>query len=575
VGNINLSGLESPSHITEDRKMSYAHTGAEEGLLWLTIGDTLKETVAKYPENDAIVALSRNERYSYKRFYEMCCQTAKAFMKLGIAKGDKVAIWATNYPEWTITQFATAMIGAILVPVNPAFREYELEYVLKDSESQTLILIPNFKTSNYLEMFYSLCPEAKESGYGGIKSSKLPNLRNVILLNDEVQPGMLLWKELLKSGDEVSDKELEKRALSPEPDDVIMIQYTSGTTGFPKGASLTHHNIVNNGLFIGRNMNFTSKDRVCIPVPFYHCFGTVLSNMVCVVYGATMVLPGEYFEPLATLRAVEQERCTALYGVPTMYIAELDHPDFKNFDLSSLRTGIMAGSSCPVELMRKVIDLMGMREITICYGLTECSPVINQTKTDDPLDLRVETVGAPLPYTEIKIIDPSTGKTVPIGVQGEICCRGYSVMRGYYKKSAETAEAIDEKGWLHTGDLGVMDENGYCRITGRIKEMIIRGGENIYPREIEEVLHTHPMVKDVYVFGVPDRKYGEEIAAWIQLKEGDTAMPEEFQEFCVGKISHQKVPRYIKFVDSFPMTVTGKIQKFVMRETAIEDWVLE
>ncbi len=557
------------------KNLSYAHTGSEKQLLWKTIGDVIKETAVKYPENDAVIAVWSKKRYTYRQVYDLCIRAAKGFLALGVTKGDRVAIWATNYPEWVITQIATAMVGAILIPVNPAFREHELEYTLKDSESQTLILIERFKTSDYLTMFYNVCPEAKESKAGELKSAKLPHLKNVIVLSEEPHPGMITWKTLLECGERISDTELEERADELDPDDIINIQYTSGTTGFPKGASLTHFNIVNNAYIVGDNMKFTSADRLCIPVPFYHCFGMVLSNMVCIIYGAAIILPAEYFDPAETLKAVEKEGCTAIHGVPIMFITELDHLKTLQVDLSTLRTGIMAGAPCPVEIMKKVMNVMGASEITIAYGLTEASPVTNQTTIDDPLELRVETVGPPIAHTEIKIVDTETGKVQPLGVPGELCCRGFQVMKGYYNKPTETAETIDGSNWLHTGDLATMDGNGYCRITSRIKEMIIRGGENIYPREIEEFLLTHPQVADAYVVGVPDKKYGEEIAAWIRLRKGADTTPEEIRDFCVGKISHQKIPKYIKFVDSYPMTVTGKIKKFKMREMTMEELGLE
>lgn len=566
---------QSRNTTTRKKSLSYAHTGSEKELLWMTIGDVIKETAEQYPGNDALVAVWLDQRYTYKEFYHLCCETAKGFIKLGITKGDRVAIWATNCPEWVVTQVATAMIGAILIPINPAFREHELEYTLQDSESQTLILTEKFKTSDYLTMFYNVCPEAKVSTPGDIQSEKLPYLKNVIVLNEQGHAGMITWKDLLDKDKTISDAELKKREALLDPDDIINIQYTSGTTGFPKGASLTHFNIVNNAYFVGENMKFTFKDRLCIPVPFYHCFGMVLSNMVCLVYGAAMVLPAEYFSPVETLKAVETERCTALHGVPTMFITELDHPEFSHFDLSSLRTGIMAGAPCPIEIMKKVINSMGASEITIAYGLTEASPVTNQTHIDDSLKQRVETVGPPLQHTEVKVVDAETGRVQPVGKLGELCCRGFQVMREYHDKPEETAETIDEGHWLHTGDLAIMDQNGYCRIVSRIKDMIIRGGENIYPREIEEFLLTHPQVEDAYVVGVPDRKYGEEIAAWIKLKEDAVVTPEEIREYCKGKISHQKIPRYIKLVDSFPMTVTGKIKKFKIRELAAEELGLD
>jgi fatty-acyl-CoA synthase len=551
------------------RPLSYAHTGSQKELLWKTIGEIITETTQLYPDNDAVVAVWQDKRLTYREFYKMCCKTAKGFLNLGVSKGDHVAIWATNCIEWVITQVATAMIGAVLIPINPAFREHELEYTLKDSRSQTLILIEKFRTSDYITMFYNVCPEALKSDPGNIVSQKLPQLKNVIILSEKDFAGIFTWNNFLKS--DISDEDLEKRMSSLDPDDVINIQYTSGTTGFPKGASLTHFNIINNAYFVGSNMEFTHKDRLCIPVPFYHCFGMVLSNMVCMIYGAAMVLPSEYFDPGKTLRAIEKEKCTAVHGVPTMFITELDHPEFNTTTLTSLRTGIMAGAPCPIEIMRRVIDVMGVREITICYGLTEASPVTNQTKIDDSLELRVETVGPPIEHTEIKIVDTETGKVLPVGMPGELCCRGFQVMRGYYNNPEETDKTIDENHWLHTGDMAVMDVHGYCRITSRIKDMIIRGGENIYPREIEEFLYTHPSVKEVYVFGVPDKKYGEEIAAWIRLKENVSSTPDEIRDYCTGRIAHQKIPKYIKFVEEFPMTVTGKIRKFKMREMAVEE----
>ncbi len=556
-------------------KKSYAFTASETGLLYYTIGEHLEQTVAKYPETEALVATWRNERYTYREFHDICRRAAKGFMKLGVAKGDRVAIWATNYPEWVITQFATAMIGAILVTVNPAYRSHELEYCLRDSQSRMLLLIGSYKTSDYLSMFYQVCPETKNAKAGTIESKKFPYLKNAIFLGKEAHEGMYNWEDLLEMGDCVTDEDLKKREESLDPDDVINIQYTSGTTGLPKGASLTHRGILNNGFCVAEHMKFTSLDRLCIPVPFYHCFGMVLSNLACVTHGATMVIPSEYFEPLAVLEALEQEHCTALNGVPTMFIAELEHPEFSRFNVTSLRTGIMAGSPCPMQVMKRVVDEMHAHEITICYGLTECSPVTNQTVTDDSLELRCGTVGRPLPHVEVKIVDPETGKTVPTGQSGEFCVRGYLVMRGYYNKPEETAGVIDEAGWLHTGDLAEMDENGYCKIVGRIKDMIIRGGENVYPREIEEFLYTNPKIKDVQVIGVPDSKFGEQIAAWIQLKEGQSATPEEIENFCKGIIDHYKVPKYIKFVDDFPTTVTGKIQKYKMREITIKELALE
>jgi len=557
--------------MTAQQPLSYQYTGSTQPLLWATIGDRLKLAAQQFPDNEALVAVWRDERYTYEHFYKICRRAAKGLIDLGVQKGDRVGIWATNYTEWVITQFSTAMIGAVLVTINPALREHELEYVLRDSECQTLILIERFKSSEYLQMFYNVFPEAKEQMPGKLHSYKFPELKNVIVLSPEGKPGMYTANDVLKMGVEVDDEVLSKRESELDPDDVINIQYTSGTTGFPKGATLTHFNIVNNAYFVGQNMRFSEKDRLCIPVPFYHCFGMVLSNMLCVNYGATMVLPGEFFKPDEAMKAVSDEKCTALNGVPTMFIAQLEHPDFDKYDFSNLRTGIMAGAPCPIEVMNEVRERMNITDITIAYGLTEASPVTNQTKYDDPVELRVETVGIPLHHTEMKIIDPDTQAVLPRLEPGEICIRGFQVMRHYHNKPAETEAAIEKSGWLHTGDIGTMDDKGYVRITGRIKDMIIRGGENIYPREIEEYLYTNDGIMDVQVFGVPDEKYGEEIAAWIQLKEGVGLTAEDVQAFCKGKIAHQKIPKYIKFVTEYPMTVTGKIQKFRMRELYTEE----
>ncbi len=555
--------------------ISYAFEGSTKKLIPKTIGDMFDEIAQTYSNNDCIVSMHQGIRMSYKEFKEETDRVARGLMALGIKKGDRVGIWSTNNVEWVLVQFATAKIGAILVNINPAYRTTELEYAMKQSELNTLILIESFKSSDYIKMVYEVEPSIMESRPGEINSDKLPNLRNVICLSDKDHPGMFKWKDLLSLASKVDMSELVNAQKELEFDDAINIQYTSGTTGFPKGVTLSHFNILNNGYFIGERMKFTDKDRLCIPVPFYHCFGMVLANLACVTHGATMVLPSEYFDAKAVLKTVEKERCTALHGVPTMFIAELEHPDFKKYDLTSLRTGIMAGSPCPIEVMKRVNNEMHMGEITIAYGLTEASPVITMTLADDTLEHRTETVGTPLPFVEVKIIDPQTGKIVPVGKQGELCTRGYHVMKYYYNNPGATREAIDENGWLHSGDLATMDEDGYFKITGRIKDMIIRGGENIYPREIEEFLYTHPKIADVQVIGVPDRKYGEEVCAWIKLKEGESATAEEIIEFCKGKIAHYKVPRYIKFVDSFPMTITGKIRKVEMREISTKELGLE
>jgi fatty-acyl-CoA synthase len=554
---------------------SYAFRGSEKALIGKTIGEMFDEIAETYPDNDAIVSIHQGQRYTYRQLRQEVNRAAKGFMALGLKKGDRLAIWATNISEWIISQFATAKAGIVMVNINPAYRTHELEYALRQSETQALLLLDRFKTSDYVQMFYDVCPEAKNSPLGQISSQKLPFLKTAVLLRGEAQPGMYTWDDVMKMGDSLQDDVLLERQEGLDFDDPINIQYTSGTTGFPKGVVLTHHNLVNNGYFIGECMDFTDKDRLCIPVPFYHCFGMVLSNLACMTHGATMVLPAEYFDPVSTMSAIEKERCTAVHGVPTMFVAELEHPDFNKFDFGSLRTGIMAGSPCPIEFMKKVNTLMNMREVVITYGQTEASPGITMSSTDDSLDQRVSTVGRPMPHTEMKIVDPKTGKMVPKGDTGEICARGYMIMRCYYNNPVATDQAVDKEGWLHTGDLGTLDDEDYCKITGRLKDMVIRGGENIYPREVEEFLYTHPAISDVQVIGVPDIKYGEELMAWIKLKDGQTVAPEEIKAFCKGKIAHYKIPRYIKFVDSFPMTVTGKIQKYKMRDESIKDLGLE
>jgi len=555
--------------------LSYAHGGSTTPLLGETIPAVLDRIVAQYPDNEALVDVPEGRRWTYSQLRSDCRRVAKSLMALGLQRGDRVAIWATNHPEWVLVQFGTAMAGIVLVNINPAYRTHELEYALRNSEVSALLLIERFKSSDYVGMLYSVCPEARESKPGALQSGKLPLLKTLAIMGPGEHPGMFTWPAFLALGDGVSDEELARRQSSLDMDDVINIQYTSGTTGMPKGASLTHHNILNNGYFTGEGMRLTAKDRLCIPVPFYHCFGMVLSNLACMTHGATMVLPAESFDAQLTLKAVQQERCTALHGVPTMFIAELEHPEFDSFDLSSLRTGIMAGAPCPIEVMKKVATRMHASQITICYGETEASPVATQTPVDASLEDRTGTVGLPMPHIELKVVDRDTDSIVPCGSQGEICYRGYSIMRGYYNNPKGTAEVIDEAGWLHSGDLATMDSRGYCKITGRAKEMIIRGGENIYPREIEEFLFTHPKVKNVQVIGVPDEKYGEEVQAWIELREGETATQDEIREFCKGKIAHYKIPRYVKFVTEYPMTVTGKIQKFKMREAAIQELGLE
>jgi len=539
-----------------------------------TVGGLLDQMAERFPENDALVYVERELRYSYREFNDVCRRVAKGLLKLGVKKGDHLSIWANNVPEWVILQFASAKIGAVLVTINTSYRSAELEYILKQSDSNALFMVKSFKDTDYVATLYDVVPELRGSAPGLLKSDKLPYLEKIVFIGDETPEGMFNFRELYALADQVPDGDLAAVESGLSCHEVINMQYTSGTTGFPKGVMLTHYNIVNNGFNIGECMKFTEKDRLCIPVPFFHCFGCVLGVMACVTHGSTMV-PVETFNPLLVLQAIAKERCTAVHGVPTMFIAELEHPDFEQYDLSSLRSGIMAGSPCPIEVMKRVIRDMNASEITIAYGQTESSPVITQTRTDDPIELRVSTVGRALPEVEVKIVDIETGATLPPGKQGELCTRGYLVMKGYYKMPEETAKVIDSEGWLHTGDLAVMDEHGYCKITGRIKNMIIRGGENIYPREIEEFLYTHPKVSDVQVYGVPDRKYGEQVMAAIVVKKGVELTEAEVKEFCRGRIANYKIPYYVKFVDSYPMTASGKIQKFKLREMAIRELQLE
>ena len=555
--------------LPEQTSLSYLKGGTSPDLLPLCIGQVLDRTAAMYPDALALVVRHQGRRFTWKELRTEVERVARGLLALGIKKGDRVGMWATNCTEWVLMQFASAKLGAILVNINLAFRSHELKYALNQSGCQTLVMIRGFRDNDYIEILFGMSPQARNSRPGEFCSEHLPNLKNLVFIGEGAPEAMLKWDEMLANGDAVPVEELRKRESTLAPHDAINIQYTSGTTGLPRGATLSHYGVVNNGLLIGDAMKITYADKICIPVPFYHCFGMVLANMTCLVSGAAMVVPAEYFDPVETLRAVHEERCTALYGVPTMFIAELQHPEFKSFDLSSLRTGIMAGSSCPMELMRRVVDEMYCRELTIAYGLTEASPVITQTRYDDSLERRVSTVGRPLAHTEVKIVDPKTGEIVPRGVNGELCTRGYLVMNGYYNDPESTRAAIDEDGWLHSGDVATMDEHGYVRITGRIKEMIIRGGENIYPREIEEFLHTCPEIADVQVIGIPSEKYGEEVMAWIKLTPGAELTEDGVKAFCKGKISNYKIPRYIRFVDSFPMTVSGKVQKFRMQQMAI------
>ncbi len=543
-------------------------------LITHTIGSLLDDIARRFPDNDALVYPERGLRYSYDQFNQVCRQVAKGLLRLGVKKGDHLSIWAYNVPEWVILQFATAKIGAVLVTINTAYKSAELEYVLQQSDSTTLFMVRSFKDTDYVKTLTDVIPALATSEPGNLQHGKLPFLKNVVFIGQDTPAGMMNFEQIIALGTEVSDAELAAVEATLNCHETINMQYTSGTTGFPKGVMLTHANIINNGFNIGECMKFTEKDRLCIPVPFFHCFGCVLAVLACVTHGSTMV-PVEIFDPLKVLQTIEAEKCTAVHGVPTMFIAELEHPDFRKFDLSSLRTGIMAGSPCPIEVMKRVIRDMHASEITIAYGQTESSPVITQTRTDDPIELRVATVGRALPDVEVKIVDIETNATLPPGKQGELCTRGYLVMKGYYKMPEETARAIDAEGWLHTGDLAIMDENGYCKITGRIKQMIIRGGENIYPREIEEFLYTHPKVSDVQVYGVPDKKYGEQVMAAIIVKQGMTMTEEEVREFCKDRIANYKIPKYVKFVEGYPMTASGKIQKFKLREMAIKELHLE
>ncbi|MEI7553831.1 AMP-binding protein [Candidatus Chlorohelix sp.] len=558
-----------------DRAWSYVSGTSEKPLLGSTIGDLFDQIVSQYPDNEALVSRHQNIRYTYRQFQQVVNQCARSLMHLGFKKGERLGIWAPNMAEWAIVQYATSKIGVILVNINPSYRLHELEYALRQSGCSAIAIAPQFKSSNYTQMLYDICPELKESKPGELKSANLPSLRAVIRLSEERMPGMLTWGDVLSVAEHVSEAELAVRQRDQEFDDAINIQYTSGTTGFPKGATLSHHNILNNGYFTAELMNFTDKDRLVIPVPLYHCFGMVMGNLGCLTHGATAIYPNDGFDPKTVLEAIQAEKATALYGVPTMFIAELDHPDFSKYEFSSLRTGLMAGSPCPIEVMKKVNTLMHMPEAEIAYGMTETSPVSFQTRTDAPLDKRVSTVGLIHPHLEVKIVDPTNGKVVPVGEKGELCTRGYSVMLGYWNNEEATKNSIDIAGWMHTGDLAVMDDEGYVNIVGRIKDMIIRGGENVYPREIEEFLYTHPKVSDVQVIGLPDPKYGEEIMAWVKLREGETATSEELRAYCKDKIAHYKVPRYFKFVEAFPMTVTGKIQKYLMRQESIKELGLE
>ena len=531
--------------------LSYTHGVSTKPLIGKTIGAMLDDIAVEFGANEALVSVFENRRLTYAEFRDEVDRCARALMALGVEKGDRVGIWSTNCAAWVIVQFATAKVGAVLVNINPAYRLSELEFTLNQSETNCVIIGEGFKDACYADMVAKL-------------RGKLPQLRHVISLVPKT--GLTGWDEFLSGTDRVEPTALAEREASLDFDDVINIQYTSGTTGFPKGAMLTHHNILNNGFWVGERMRLTHRDRLCIPVPFYHCFGMVLANLACVTHGATMVLPAPHFSPVHTLEAVARERCTALHGVPTMFIAELDHPDFKKFDLSTLRTGIMAGAPCPIEVMKRVMSEMHMAEITIACGMTETSPVCNMTEVDDPLEVRTGTVGKVMPHQEQKIIDPATGRILPRGEPGELCYRGYQVMRGYFNNPEGTHQTIDAAGWLHGGDLAVMDERGYVKITGRLKDMICRGGEKIFPREVEEFLFTHPKIAEAYIIGVPDKYYGEQVVAWVKLKEREMMTEDAVIAFCRGQIMDYKIPTRVRFVTEFPTTVTGKIQKYRMRE---------
>jgi fatty-acyl-CoA synthase len=541
---------------------SYVHGASSVPLIGQTLGAFFDEAAHRWGKSDALVVRHQKLRWTYEELKRKVDEFAAGLLALGLETGDRVGIWSPNNAEWVVTQFATAKAGLILVNINPAYRLAEADYALNKAECKALITASQFKTSDYVGMLNELR-----------SADRLPHLKTIIRIGGG-SAGMLGFDEVSARAEPRHLERLAEIGPTLQFDDPINIQFTSGTTGYPKGATLTHHNILNNGFFIGETMRLDEKDRICIPVPLYHCFGMVLGNLACITHGSAMVYSGEGFDPLAVLETVDAERCTGLYGVPTMFIAELGHTEFKRFNLTSLRTGIMAGSPCPIEVMKQVVKDMHMNEVTICYGMTETSPVSFQTSGDDPLEKRVGSVGRIHPHVEVKIVD-ADGRIVPPGMAGEICTRGYSVMRGYWHDGEKTREAIDPGRWMHTGDLATIDEDGYCNIVGRIKDMVIRGGENIYPREIEEFLYKHPKVADVQVIGVPDRKYGEELCAWIRLKADQTCTDEEIRQFCHGQIAHYKIPRYVKFVDAFPMTVTGKIQKYLMREQARKELGLE
>lgn len=546
----------------------------ETPLIYHTIGDRFDQAVKAYGDRDMLVVCDQGVRWTYGQFAEKVTDFAAGLLSLGLVPGDRVGIWAPNCAEWLITQYATAKVGLIQVNINPAYGQAELEYALNKVGCAALITAESFKNSAYISMLQALAPELETGVPGQLDVAKLPQLKCLIRLGDKQTAGFFNFDAIMARADDALRRKLKSVQAGLKPEDPINIQFTSGTTGAPKGATLTHHNILNNGYFVGQAMTFTEQDRLCIPVPLYHCFGMVMGSLTCMTHGACMILPGEGFDPAATLKAVDDEKCTALHGVPTMFIAELDLPDLNSYDLSSLRTGIMAGASCPIEVMKRVFSEMHMTEVTIAYGMTETSPVSFQSSTDDPIEHRVSTVGRIHPHVEVKVVDEK-GEATPRGVKGELCTRGYSVMQGYWADPDRTAEAIDAEGWMHTGDLATLDDAGYCNIVGRVKDMVIRGGENIYPREVEEYFYRHPKIQDAQVFGVPDEKYGEELCIWVCLKAGEEATEEDMRAYCRGQIAHYKIPRYVRFVEGFPLTVTGKIQKFKMRAEMMKDLGLE